>query len=73
MSALPHGPEHQTGPGRASACQQQGDDLTGTVVVGHHHPLRVWVAGCSLMGLNLRNCQIARELGLNEDDAQAVT
>ena len=40
---------------------------------GHHQPLRVWVAGLYLMGLNLSNRQIARELGLNEDDAQSMT
>ena len=72
MSALPHRPDHQTGPGRASACQQKFDDLTGTVFVGHHQSLRVWVAALYLMGLNLSR-QIAHELGLNEDDAQSMT
>ena len=73
MSALPHTPDHQTGPGRASACQQKFDDLTGTVFAGHHQPLRVWVAALYLMGLNLSNRQIAHELGINEDDAQQLT
>ena len=40
---------------------------------GHHQPLRVWVAGLYLMGLNLSNRQIAHELGINEDDAQQLT
>jgi hypothetical protein len=32
--------------------------------------LRQWVACLYLMGLNLSNCQIAHELGLNDDDAK---
>ena len=58
---------------RCLACQQKFDDLTGTVFAGHHQPLRVWVAGLYLMGLNLSNRQIAHELGINEDDAQQLT
>ena len=55
---------------RCLGCQQKFDDLTGTVFAGHHQPLRVWIAGLYLMGLNLSNRQIAHELGINEDDAQ---
>lgn len=58
---------------RCLGCQQKFDDLTGTVFAGHHQPLRVWVAGLYLMGLNLSNRQIAHELGINEDDAQQLT
>ena len=58
---------------RCLACQCKFDDLTGTVFAGHHQPLRVWVAGLYLMGLNLSNRQIAQELGINEDDAQQMT
>ena len=58
---------------RCLGCQQKFDDLTGTVFAGHHQPLRVWVAGLYLMGLNLSNRQIAHELGINEDDAQHLT
>src|SRR3712207_4956273 len=49
------------------------DDLTGTVLAGHHQPLRVWVLGLYLMGLNLSNRQIARGLGLGASDVQAMT
>src|SRR5919107_4372514 len=49
------------------------DDLTGTVLAGHHQPLRVWVLCLYFMGLNLSNRQIARELDLNEGDVQAMT
>jgi hypothetical protein len=49
------------------------DDLTGTVLAGHHQPLRVWVLCLYFMGLNLSNRQIALELGLDGSDTQAMT
>src|SRR3954453_13955052 len=55
------------------ACGRRFDDLTGTVLAGHHQPLRVWVLCLYLMGLNLSNRQIAQELGLNISDVQAMT
>jgi len=55
------------------ACNRRFDDLTGTILAGHHQPLRVWVLCLYFMGLNLSNQQIARELGLNESDAQMMT
>ena len=58
---------------RCAACVARFDDLTGTVLAGHHRPLRVWVLCLYLMGLNLSNRQIARELDLAETDAQAMT
>jgi transposase-like protein len=54
-------------------CKARFDDLTGTVLAGHHQPLRVWVLCLYLMGLNLSNRQIAQELDLNEGDVQAMT
>jgi len=57
---------------RCKACDARFDDLTGTVLAGHHQPLRVWVLCLYFMGLNLSNCQIAKELGLNEDDAHVM-
>jgi hypothetical protein len=47
--------------------------LTGTVFEGHHQPLEVWILCLYLMGLNLSNQQIGRELGLNKDDVQDMT
>jgi transposase-like protein len=38
---------------RCKACARRFDDLTGTVLAGHHQPLRVWVLCLYLMGLNL--------------------
>ena len=58
---------------RCKACGGRFDDLTGTVLAGHHQPLRVWVLCLYFMGLNLSNRQIAMELGLDASDVQAMT
>jgi transposase-like protein len=58
---------------RCSACMARFDDLTGTVLAGHHRPLRVWILCLYLMGLNLSNRQIAQELDLSVSDVQAMT
>ena len=58
---------------RCKACAGRFDDLTGTVLAGHHQPLRVWVLCLYFMGLNLSNRQIARELDLDGSDVQAMT
>ena len=58
---------------RCKACSGRFDDLTGTVLAGHHQPLRVWVLCLYFMGLNLANRQIAAELGLGASDVQAMT
>jgi transposase-like protein len=58
---------------RCAACGARFDDLTGTVLAGHHQPLRVWVLCLYLMGLNLSNRQIAQELDLGVSDVQAMT
>ena len=58
---------------RCKACASRFDDLTGTVLAGHHQPLRVWVLCLYFMGLNLSSRQIAGELGLDASDVQAMT
>jgi transposase-like protein len=58
---------------RCNDCRVRFDDLTGTVLAGRHRPLRVWVSCLYLMGLNLSNRQIARELDLGVPDVQAMT
>jgi transposase-like protein len=58
---------------RCKACAGRFDDLTGTVLAGHHRPLRVWVLCLYLMGLNLSTRQIAQELDLDGSDARAMT
>ena len=57
---------------RCKACTGRFDDLTGTVLAGHHQPLRIWVLCLYFMGLNLSNRQIARELGLSQPDVQLM-
>src|SRR3954453_13642234 len=58
---------------RCKVCGGRFDDLTGTVLAGHHQPLRVWVLCLYLMGLALSNRQIARELDLSQADVQGMT
>src|SRR5919107_6107159 len=58
---------------RCNGCGRRFDDLTDTVLAGHHQPLRVWGLCLYLMGLNLSTRQIAQELGLNGSDVQAMT
>ena len=58
---------------RCAECGSRFDDLTGTVLAGHHQPLRVWVLCLYFMGLNLSNRQIALELGLSGSDVQLMT
>ena len=58
---------------RCKACASRFDDLTDTVLAGHHQPLQVWVLCLYFMGLNLSNQQIAKELGLCGSDVQAMT
>ena len=58
---------------RCKACAGRFDDLTGTVLAGHHQPLRVWVLCLYFMGLNLSNRQIGAALDLNASDVQVMT
>ena len=58
---------------RGKECAGRFDDLTGTVLAGHHQPLRVWVLCLYFMGLNLSNRQIAQELELSVPDVQTMT
>jgi transposase-like protein len=58
---------------RCTACGSRFDDLSGTVLAGHHQPLRMWVLCLYFMGLNVSNRQIAQELDLAVSDVQAMT
>ncbi|MBV9747744.1 MAG: transposase [Acetobacteraceae bacterium] len=58
---------------RCKACGSRFDDLTGTVLAGHHQPLRVWMMCLYFMGLNLSTRQIALELGRDASDTQIMT
>ena len=55
------------------SCERRFDDLTDTIFAGHHQPLRIWILCLYLMGLNLSNAQIAKELDLNKDDVHQMT
>ena len=39
-------------------CHARFDDLTDTILAGHHQPLKVWVLCLYFMGLNLSNEQM---------------
>lgn len=54
-------------------CQKRFDDVSETVLAGHHQPLSVWILCLYFMGLNLSTAQIAWELDLNKDDLQFMT
>jgi transposase-like protein len=54
-------------------CHTRFDDLTDTIVAGHHQPLKVWIWCLYFMGLNLSNEQIAHELAGNSSDMQQMT
>lgn len=57
---------------QCKACQKRFDDVTGTVLAGHHQPVSIWVLCLYLMGLNLSNSQIAEELDLNQSDTHQM-
>lgn len=58
---------------QCKVCQKRFDDLSDTILAGHHQPLRTWILCLYLMGLNLSNLQIAQELDLNRDDVLCMT
>jgi transposase-like protein len=53
-------------------CGKRFDDLTDTIFSGHHQPLKTWILVLYFLGLNLSTEQIAKELGLNKDDANMM-
>jgi transposase-like protein len=69
------GKNHRQQECRRYACKNCGrrfDDLTVTIFTGHHQPLSVWFSYLYLMGLNSSNRQVAKDLGLDESDGQAI-
>ena len=58
---------------QCKGCERYYDDLSNTIFEGHHQPLKVWILCLYLMGLNLSNAQIARELALLESDVHQMT
>ena len=54
-------------------CHARFDDLTDTVFVGHHQPLKVWILCLYFIGLHVSNDQIAEELALHSSDGHHMT
>ena len=54
-------------------CQKNFDDLTNTIFSNSHLTLKVWILVLYLMGLNLSNRQISKELEISEPTAQRMT
>lgn len=54
-------------------CLRGFDDLTGTIFSGSNKSLKVWVVCLYLMGLNLSNSQISKELEISYPTAQRMT
>lgn len=53
-------------------CERNFDDLTDTVFSGSNKSLKVWVVALYLMGLNLSNTQLAKELDVSQPTAQRM-
>lgn len=53
---------------QCKSCDKRFDDLSETVLAGHHKPLSAWILCLYFMGLNLSNAQIAKELDINSSD-----
>ena len=49
-------------------CHTRFDDLTDTIFVGHHQPLKMWILRLYFMGLNLSNEQMAHALAVQSSD-----
>src|SRR5215213_10897953 len=47
---------------RCQACTLRFDDLSGTVLAGHHQPLRIWVLCLYFMGLCSATIRIGRRI-----------
>ena len=58
---------------RCHPCLKNFDDLTETVFSGSKLPIKTWVLCLYLMGLNLSNAQISKELDLSLKTAQSMT
>jgi transposase-like protein len=55
------------------SCHRPFDDLTDTVLAGHHQPLRVWIVCLYFMGLHLSKAHRAKERDLHQSDMQQMT
>lgn len=58
---------------QCKSCEKNFDDLTGTIFSNSNLTLKVWILVLYLMGLNLSNKQISKELEISEPTAQRMT
>jgi len=58
---------------KCRGCRRDFDDLTDTVFSGSKKDLKTWILCLYLMGLNLSNTQIAKELDVAQKTAQSMT
>ena len=58
---------------RGKDCDARADDMTDPSFAGQPRPLRTWVLGLYVMGLNRSNRQIAPELALRVSEVQVMT
>jgi len=58
---------------RCQDCQSYFNDLTDTIFSDTKVSLKIWVVALYLMGLNLSNKQISKELDISEPTAQRMT
>lgn len=58
---------------KCHTCLKNFDDLTETVFSGSKLPIKTWVLCLYLMGLNLSNSQISKELDMSLKTAQRMT
>lgn len=69
--------KHENHPHRQTyeckGCRKNFDDLTNTVFSGSKLSLKTWVLCLYLMGLNLSNNQISKELDISQKTAQSMT
>ena len=58
---------------RCNNCHRNFDDLSDTIFSGSNKSLKVWIVALYLMGLNLSNLQLSKELEVSEPTAQRMT
>lgn len=58
---------------KCRSCAKNFDDLSKTVFSGSKKSLKTWILCLYLMGLNLSNQQISKELDMSPKTAQSMT
>lgn len=56
-----------------NVCEKRFEDLTGPIFAGHHQPRKVWIVCLYVMGLNVSNEHMAKELDLDHSDVHQMT